>query len=416
MTELATITASTPPSNAFRATSIEARLILACCSVAPDAVKQERVRQLLASPIQWAYLVSAAGESSCVLQVYQVLSQVDDGRIPAEVLDQLRAFHQHNSIRNLMLIQELIRLLNLFDARGIDTLIYKGPSLAMQYYGDPAARMFWDLDILVHKKDVLPAKELLLSERYSPEPFPKHFTEQRILDEDCEYNFDSSDGRVHVEIHWNILPRHSSFNFDSNELWNSAISIQLAGKEVKTLAPEDLLLVLCIHAGDKHQWTALRMIQDVAQVLSATEETMDWDRFMDRVEKLDRMRTILLGLFLAHSLLDAPVPQRILQMATNDRMILNIAALVCGRLFREGHGLPGFLEWRHYRDYLKPAEMPSPSMIQSVCNYCRSILEPEFHDREELPKVANRYSFLHYLARVKRLIFSRRTDLIRRLR
>jgi len=149
--------------------------------------------------------------------------------------------------------------------------------------------------------------------------------------------------------------------------------------------------------------------------VAVAHERIDWDRLVARMESLQRRKTILLGLFLAASLLDAPVPESILDRARQDRRILNSAALVCGRLFRDGHGLPGYREWRHYRQALDGIEPPDNRTL-GLRQYCLSVLEPEFHDREELPSIRGRVSLLHYLARIKRLVLARRTDIFRRLR
>jgi len=401
----------------FRGTSAEAQLILACCSVEPADERRAKVRSLLDENLDWVYLLDAAGHSASILQLYRELSALGDTRVPSEVMLQLKTFYQHNSIKNLMLIQELLRILKLMEADGFEAMAYKGPALAVQYYGDAAARMFWDLDLLVQKEHLREIKQLLIKQGYVPEKIFEGASEEAFFNEDCEYNFDRQDGKVHLEIHWDILPRHSAFNFDAGSLWRNAVPITLGGSTVMTPRAEDMLLVLCVHAGDKHQWSALRMIQDVAQVLAVAGETMDWDRVIERMRALERMNTILLGVFLAQTLLGAPVPESLMSMARRTPQILNRAALVCGRIFREGHGLPGHAEWRQYRRMLQPADGERPiSTTRSILQYCACVMEPEFHDREELPPLSQALSFLHYGARIKRLLFSKRVDPFKRMR
>ncbi len=390
-------------------------MVLACCSVAEEEIRREEINELLSSTLDWEYLVNAAGHSACIPQLYCRLKEANDPRIPREVMHSLQGFYQHNSVKNLMLVQEMLRVLRLLRDEGIEAIAYKGPILAQEYYGALSLRMFWDLDLLLRRDDIFRAAALLRRENYTPEQEIATEAEAEFLQTDCEYNFDRADGKVHIELHWDILPRHSMFNFNSNNLWANARQVFIGGEQVLTLAPEDLLLVLCMHAGDKHQWTALRMVQDLAQIL-ANSPGLNWNLLLRQMEQLERKRTVLLGLFLANALLRAPVPQEILLEAQQDPSIMDSAALVMGRLFRQGHGLPGFSEWRHYRQVISGSERARLSSWQNLSHYARSVMEPEFHDREELPRLSAPLAFLHYFARVKRLFFKQRTELLRRLK
>ena len=97
------------------------------------------------------------------------------------------------------------------------------------------------------------------------------------------------------------------------------------------MSPEDLLMVLCIH-GSKHCWERLGWICDVAEVVRANPE-LRWDEIMSRSSACHISRAVLLGLDLAESLLDAPVPELISRAIQNDRGVRRISALIQKRLF-----------------------------------------------------------------------------------
>ena len=52
-------------------------------------------------------------------------------------------------------------------------------------------------------------------------------------------------------------------------------SPQVAGKDGRTLSPEDLLLALCVH-GSVHMWSSLRWVADVARLLERSPQ-LDWN-------------------------------------------------------------------------------------------------------------------------------------------
>jgi hypothetical protein len=88
---------------------------------------------------------------------------------------------------------------------------------------------------------------------------------------------------------------------------------------VLSLAPEDLLLLLCVHGG-KHCWCQLNWICDVAELLRAHPE-LDWDQVLEQARTRGGMRMLLLGLRLARDLLEAPVPDEVSEKIAADRKL-----------------------------------------------------------------------------------------------
>jgi hypothetical protein len=72
-----------------------------------------------------------------------------------EVKTALRVYFEDNRERNHHLVRELRVLLELFTARGVEALAFKGPTLAQLVYGSLEARQAGDLDFLVRAEDVL---------------------------------------------------------------------------------------------------------------------------------------------------------------------------------------------------------------------------------------------------------------------
>ena len=81
---------------------------------------------------------------------------------------------------------------------------YKGPALAVQLYGNVALRQFSDLDILVHPRDVLLARDLLLAEGYSPLPPLTEGQQAVLLRTQCNFPFTRESKRMIVELHWTV--------------------------------------------------------------------------------------------------------------------------------------------------------------------------------------------------------------------
>jgi hypothetical protein len=183
-----------------------------------------------------------------------------------------------------------------------------------------------------------------------------------------------------------------------------------------TLPPEEQVLVLCLHGGDKHQWARLKWINDIA--LFAARNGVDWRRVMQEADRLGRRETVLLGLHLARILLGAPLPAEVSARMSPSWRRSAEAGLVRGRLFRDNFGLPGFKEWLSYMN----AETDSPRVNGSALRrwrdrvrYIRAVLRPEYRDRYTLSFPPG-LSFLAYVYRIWRLVKSHRKNLISRLR
>jgi hypothetical protein len=255
----------------------------------------------------------------------------------------MQATFRANNLRNLSLTRELLRVVNEFEAQDVPIIPYKGPVLTASAYGNLALRIFADLDVLVHKHDIPRAKRLLISLGYVQQDELTEVQEAAYLHSDCEYHFaPNGEDRDLLELHWRITPRTFAFLLDAESLWERLQRASLGGATVPTLSAEDMLLILCAH-GCAEFWHQLRLICDVAELIRANE-ALQWDTLVQRAEALGSRRMLLLGLFLANDLLDAPLPPEILHVVRQDQAVARLSRRVYGWLF-QGRNLPrGFTE------------------------------------------------------------------------
>jgi Uncharacterised nucleotidyltransferase len=314
----------------------EAELLLLCARthMEPDTV--ERVRRVVAGSINWNYLIREAFYHGTLPLLFWNLAHLCPDMIPLSTLNQLRnAFHKIARL-NLFLTRELIQLLNLFKASGIRALPYKGPLLAATAYGNLSLRHFSDLDILVSREDMLKAKELLTLRGYKPNLELSPSQEAAYLRSQHDYRFIRTHDGLVVELQWKVTKRLFSFPFDFNDVWSRSEPVALAGAEIMTLRPEDLFLILCVH-GAKHRWEQLKWICDIAELVAAYRQKIDWGKVVDRARMLGGERMLLLGLLLAHRFLGAVLPGESLNRIQNDSQVKHLAFQVQEGLFRKSH-------------------------------------------------------------------------------
>ncbi len=307
--------------------------LLLCCAHSPmSSETSARALSLLGQELDWYYLIETASRHAVIPLLYSNLERLSP--VPDTALRYLRAEFQANAMRNLVLSGELIRLLRLFAANGIDALPFKGPALAMLAYRDMALRTFGDLDILVRKADFYRAKAILTAEGY------RSFSPSRIQRDETQlqfsgdYNFMRQDGQVQLDLQWMVLSRFFSFTLSTEYLWNRREVITMNGTTLPTVSRQDLLLILCAH-GTKHFWTRLGWVCDVAELIRAE---FDWDSVIAQARELGGERMLLLGLSLANDLLDAPVPEAVLKSIEQDGTLSALVAQVRERIIDERTG------------------------------------------------------------------------------
>ena len=377
----------------------EEELLLCCARTNLDEDTTNRIETLIDQDLDWDYLLEAASLHSIMPLLHRHLTALGERAIPSPVLARLRDDYQTNARRNLTLSVDLIRLLRLLQKHEIPVVPLKGPVLAASVYGDISLRQFGDLDILLHGRDIARAKDLLVSQGYKPAFEMTPAQESATLRHHCEYLLVSDNGNVIVELHWRIIPSWFPFPLNGDHVMARLAETSLGGTTVPTVEPEDLLLIICVHS-TKHLWTKLAWICDVAEVVRANQN-IDWRLLLSRARELGGERMLLLGLFLAHDLLGAPLPEEILRRVDNEQ-VRALAAQSRRLLFRDrpegavGYGWPGYFERSQY--YITAMER-----LRDKARYCfRFVTTPMEEDWDNL-KLPDPLFPLYYLLRPLRV-------------
>jgi hypothetical protein len=320
----------------------EAELLLCCARTVRTSETEAQINALIREGIDWGYLLRTARRHGVAPLLYRHLEAACPQAVPEGVIGTLRDHFRANSVRNLSLTGELLRLLEAFEARGIPAVPYKGPALAVSAYSNLALREFIDLDILVHRQDVAGAKEVLASMGYRARYRLPRAQEEAYLRSKYEHPFTRDDGKVLLELHWELAERYF-LPFDNERLWGRLEPVALGGKDVRTFSPEDTLLILCVH-GAQHAWERLGWICDVAELVRVRQEDMGWEEVIAQASALGGDRILLLGLCLASDLLGVPLPERVAQRVRADSTAKELVERTREQLFRETDRPAGFLE------------------------------------------------------------------------
>ena len=289
-------------------------LLLACVHSFDKQIR-DAIEQAITRNVNWDLFAHMAGHHGVLPSVFQqLLAHSTD--VPKSALESFKRLHQINSRKTLWLTSELLRVAEQFEQHGINFLAYKGPTLGQFLYGDVTERQFGDLDLLVHPSDVARAISLVRELGYRSNLALNPAQAKAYLSIGYEYSFDSDFGRNLLEIKWQVLPCFYAIDFDVDKLFLRATSIKISEQEIPTLGPEDLLLVLCVHAA-KHGWEKLSWLWDMAALTQRVSP--DWDAIQQQARKLGIERILAINFLLANKFLKAPVPGTMLPYIEKDK-------------------------------------------------------------------------------------------------
>jgi hypothetical protein len=387
-----------------RLLSNEASLLLWAIRSFMGLTGAEESTGIVRTGIDWPRFTQMVRTHRLVGPVLGGLLKMESGRVPESALADLKADHAASSRRSLYLVAQLIEVLRLLDSNGIRAISFKGPVLSIDAWGDPAIRGSGDLDLLVHRADMPAARQLLIDNGFVP-IFPTSTQAEveyllslagrrlkRYVDSHSEHHLMRPEGRINVDLHWDIVLRQFAVPLDMARLWNNCRMVQIAGESIATLGLEDLLLVLCINAA-KDSWGHLDRVCDVAALIRRHRE-INFDSLCAASRKAGAWRMVLVTFLLARELLDVPLPEQISRAIAADPECAFLAARIIENIFTEREPTrleAAVIQWRT-RDQLR-------SRIRYLICQCY----PTVGDWSALP-LPQFLGFVHFIIRPVRLL------------
>jgi hypothetical protein len=214
-------------------------------------------------------------------------SEALENLIPPEIWNALQSDYYDAVAQALIRERELERLLVALGQAEVSVVVLKGAALAYTVYPEAALRPMCDIDLLIYREDVEQAQQALQQLGYKREPKPV----ERFSPFDTEFTGDISlrctepGYPMTVELHWKLLSvewlwRASAFDLEA--LWARAVPLQVGDSSALSLAPEDMLIHICLHLtvdGFSH----IRGYADIAQFIEVGK--VDWGVFVERARQ-----------------------------------------------------------------------------------------------------------------------------------
>jgi hypothetical protein len=313
----------------------EVELLLCCARAHDDDEITARIASLIQAGIDWDALLRLTQKHRLIPLVYRSLKAIPSAAaaVPARILDSLQNHFYLSAVHNHRLSDELSHILKLFAEHAIAVIPYKGPALAASLYGDISLRQFSDLDILIRRSDVSKASALLAARSYRQQHQLTRAQEAAFQRIECEQLFSSPEDHLHIDLHWQLVPAYFSLKLDADKFWPRLEESSFEGQRILAFGPEDLLLVLAVHAA-KECWERLVWLCDLNELIRS-RPALNWPQLIEQSTGAGARRILLLSLKLTSDLLGTKLPEEITRAIEADRAVEILAAQIKGELFRE---------------------------------------------------------------------------------
>ena len=379
-TSLAMTSAMTPPMTR------EDKLCLLLARGQLSSELQKRIREYLASPVQWPLVLERAYAHQVYPLLYRNLRELGFPGVSLAVQAELKSAYLANALRNQLFAEELARLLKLLGEAGIPVIPLKGVTLAQSLYGDPAARVCSDIDILVPPAKVAQAMDLIQASGYRSD-FNDSFFLKTVRRHGRHYDAVREDRGISflLELHWKLV-QHSSRDTDAvQDLWTGSRPQAFFGVPALSMTPEWEFLYLCIHATD-HEWRSLKWLVDIHEIASSGR--VDWQSVREKADEFEVDLAVRQTLATCSHLLRTTLP------AYYSSVSLPEGVRLFPHLRVPAGDAQNAFAFRHLRLLNRP--------LDKLRYFATVVFAPQLTDRDVL-RLPPELGFLYYLIRPVRL-------------
>jgi len=246
--------------------------------------------------VNWDQVLELALSHDVFPAVYQHLEKSGWEQIPDESVAKFRRQWGQHLARNIILSDELNRILGLFDREGIKAIPLKGVLLAGLFYPEISLRSFSDLDIWVRAADISRAGQILKQIGYR-EWF--HLNGGGPIENVCDllfYRRLPSGPRISVELHHGLLKTRDYPAIPEEKWWHQAQEVWVSGQHYFSLAPADMLMYLTIKIHDS-AYCYLKQFIDLHQLLIFWGHKLDWGYIFQTAQKARILNNLFFVLF-----------------------------------------------------------------------------------------------------------------------
>ena len=228
----------------------------------------EEIKSKLGPRIPWAYFIKEENIADVAPLVYSEIKRLRiENDFSGKTLKKLNNVYRSVLANNIVLMNELGKVLSSFQKAGFQAILLKGSALINDVYKDPGMRVMRDIDLLVRKSDLKPVSEILGNLGYENNSLGEEDFVKKI-----------SGRTIDIDIHTDFInatrlkSRAGICNIDYAQVWENKRRIKIGDIDIFVLSKEDFLIDLCVHLVMHHGMNGLLWFLDIIYFLDAHKE------------------------------------------------------------------------------------------------------------------------------------------------
>jgi hypothetical protein len=366
----------------------------------PGDNTEEMIREILSNVIDWEYFKSITSTNRLIPMVWHTLANENYQKyIPEQVAFDLQKICNEKESRSLYNLNMLNKLLFLCKENKIEIIPFKGPNLN-RLYKTYTLRQSSDLDIIIRKKDVTTAINLLMSHGYKPANQLTYDDLKNFLKKKHSFPVVDSEAISEIDVHWCIENSYEVMgtHFPMEKLWDQYSLQRVGNYEIPILNAEALILLTCTHHG-RNGWGELRFICDFSLIINSYKD-VNWEGIMQAAKKLKIKKVLLVGVSLTNRLLNNPIPNALKKAIEKDKSIEKIEHTIIFERILKKCTLPEIFHSNIWIRYSMKEGFYAKALF--LVRFSLAKLKPTSEDQEFIKLPSNLY-FIYYLMRPFRL-------------
>ena len=242
--------------------------------------------EALAPRLDWSVVLRQAAAERLAPLLYHTLRQ--SSLLPADVLAGWRQAYLSTAQWNVYLLHQLDEVVQRLKARNVPILALKGVALmATVYNQNLALRPLRDIDLLIRPAHLQVTLAVLDDLGYRPTGVEPQSGTAAAFESQLRLLKSGSLETV-LEIHWSLFDSPYYQNRLSLDwVWENARAVELQGVALTIPGNEAHLLYLCAHLWLHHQGAGVLWLHDIAQVMAAGRDDIDWSQVLAQAQSLE---------------------------------------------------------------------------------------------------------------------------------
>ena len=261
---------------------------------------------------QWDLLIRQARRANLLARLGHLFDSTGlSNLLPAQPLSHIKSAQVYADRFYMSLQWEISCIQDALTAVNVPLVLLKGSAYFVAGNNAAKGRVFSDVDILVPEDKLLDVEIALIKAGWMTntlDPYDQKYYRQWMHEIPPLRHLKR---QTSIDVHHNILPKTTRFCPDATKLL--ANSIQIPGKNMWVLAPEDRVLHSAMHLFHEGEFTqGLRDLSDLDLLLKefSTQENF-WALLLQRADELQQQLPLFYALRYTHRILQTPVPENV---------------------------------------------------------------------------------------------------------